>query len=148
MLNYSTQFLFQLFFCNHRILNIDKVDKTVTFRLKDYKKGGKKTRLTLSTKEFIRRFQLHILPKGFTRIRHYGFLSSSWKKEKLPLLQLQLADKNLTHIEIFVAQEELLHGCCPSCKKGTLITLLTFDSRGPPKNYNQIIKRKLLKYKC
>ncbi|MFT7073704.1 MAG: hypothetical protein ACJAX3_002703 [Patiriisocius sp.] len=69
------------------------------------------------TKEFIRRFQLHILPKGFTRIRHYGFLSSSWKKEKLPLLQLQLADKNLTHIEIFVPQEESLHGCCPSCKK-------------------------------
>jgi hypothetical protein len=34
------------------------------------------------------------------------------------LLQLQLADKNLTHIEIFVAQEESLHGCCPSCKKG------------------------------
>jgi hypothetical protein len=148
VIEYLGRYTHKIAISNHRILNIDKVDKTVTFRLKDYRKGGQKTRLTLSTKEFIRRFQLHILPKGFTRIRHYGFLSSSWKKEKLPLLQLQLADKNLTHIEIFVPQEESLHGCCPSCKKGTLITLLTFDSRGPPKNYNQIIKRKLLKYKC
>jgi hypothetical protein len=148
VIEYLGRYTHKIAISNHRILNIDKVDKTVTFRLKDYRKGGQKTRLTLSTKEFIRRFQLHILPKGFTRIRHYGLLSSSWKKEKLPLLQLQLADKNLTHIEIFVAQEESLHGCCPSCKKGALITLLTFDSRGPPKNYNQVIKRKLLKYKC
>ena len=114
--------------------------------MKDYRKGGQKTRLTLSTKEFIRRFELHILPKGFTRIRHYGFLSSSWKKDKLPQLQLQLMGKELTHIEILIPQEKSLHRCCPSCKKGTLITLLTFDSRGPPRNYKQIIKRKLLKY--
>jgi hypothetical protein len=71
-------------------------------------------------------------------------LSSSWKKDKLPLLQLQLADKDLTHIETFERKETSLHRCCPSCKNGTLITLLTFDSRGPPQNYNQIIKRKLL----
>jgi len=133
---------------NHRILNIDKIAKAVTFSLKDYKKGGKKTTLTLTSHEFVRRFQLHILPKGFTRIRHYGFLSSSWKKDKLPVLQLQLADKDLTDIETLVAQEKSLHHCCPHCKKKTLITLLTFDSRGPPKNYEQIIKRKLLKYKA
>jgi hypothetical protein len=131
---------------NHRILNIDKIAKAVTFSLKDYKKGGKKTTLTLTSHEFVRRFQLHILPKGFTRIRHYGFLSSSWKKDKLPVLQLQLADKGLTHIEPLVAEEKSLHHCCPSCKKKALVTLLTFDSRGPPKNYEQIINHKLLKY--
>lgn len=96
---------------------------------------------------FIKRFQNHILPKGFTRIRHYGFLSSSWKKEKLPRLQLQLADKALENIEILVPQEKSLHGHCSHCKKGTLITLLTFDSRGPPKNYKKIVTRKILKYK-
>jgi hypothetical protein len=95
---------------------------------------------------YIRRFQLHILPKGLTRIRHYGFLCSSWKKEKLPLLQLQLADKDLTHIETFERKETSLHRCCPSCKKGRLITLLTFGNRGSPQNYKQIIKAKLLKY--
>jgi len=103
----------------------------------------KKATLTLSVKEFIRRFQLHILSKGFTRIRHYGFLSSSWKKQKLPLLQLQLRDKNLAHIVTFANQEKSLHRCCPSCKKKTLITLFTFDSRGPPKDYKKIIKDKL-----
>jgi hypothetical protein len=146
VIEYLGRYTHKIAISNHRILGIDKINKTVTFSLKDYRKSGQKTKLTFSTKEFIRRFQLHILPKGFTRIRHYGFLSSSWKKEKLPLLQLQLVGKDLTHIEAIVAQEKSLHGCCPSCKKGTLITLLTFDSRGPPKNYKEIIKRKLLKY--
>lgn len=146
VIEYLGRYTHKIAISNHRILSINKVDKTVAFSLKNYRKGGQKTILTLSTKEFIRRFQLHVLPKGFTRIRHYGFLSSSWKKEKLPLLQLQLADKNLAYIETFVPQQESLQGICPSCKKGTLITLLTFDSRGPPKNYKEIIKRKLLKY--
>jgi hypothetical protein len=146
IIEYLGRYTHKIAVSNHRILGIDKKNKTVTFSLKDYRKDGQKTRLTLSTKEFIRRFQLHILPKGFTRIRHYGFLSSSWKKDKLPLLQLQLADKDLTEIKMVVAQEKSLHRCCASCKKGTLITLLTFDSRGPPRNYKQIIKRKLLKY--
>lgn len=123
-----------------------KKKKTVTFSLKDYKKGGQKTTLSLTTKEFIRRFQLHILPKGFTRIRHYGFLSSSWKKEKLPLLQMQLANKNLTQTLILPKKEKTVNGCCPSCKKQTLITLFTFDNRGPPKDYKKIAKAKLLKY--
>jgi len=146
IIEYLGRYTHKIAISNHRILGIDKKNKTVTFSLKDYRKGGQKTRLTLSTKEFIRRFQLHILPKGFTRIRHYGFLSSSWKKDKLRLLQLQLADKDLTEIKMVVAQEKSLHRCCPSCKKGALITLLTFDIRGPPSNYKQIIKRKLLKY--
>ena len=147
VIEYLGRYTHKIAISNHRILNIDKDKRTVTFSLKDYKKGGQKTRLTLTSKEFIRRFQLHILPKGFTRIRHYGFLSSSWKKEKLPLLQLQLADRDLTHIETIVIQEKSVHRICPSCKKGTLITLLTFDSRGPPKGYKQTIKRKLLKFK-
>lgn len=146
VIEYLGRYTHKIAISNHRILEIDSVKKTVLFTLKNYKKGGKETRLRLGTKEFIRRFQLHVLPKGFTRIRHYGFLSSSWKKEKLPLLQLQLATKNLVAIEVLVPQEKSLHGICPSCKKGTLITLLTFDSRGPPKNYKEIIKRKLLKY--
>lgn len=103
--------------------------------------------MTLCPKEFIRRFQLHILPKGFTRIRHYGFLSSSWKKDRLPLLQLQLAEKDLLHTETVAVQGKSPHRVCPSCKKGTLITLLAFDSRGPPEDCQQTIKRKLLKFK-
>ena len=86
VIEYLGRYTHKIAISNHRILSIDKEKRRITFSLKDYRKGGQKTTLTLSTKEFIRRFQLHILPKGFTRIRHYGFLSSSWKKEKLPLL--------------------------------------------------------------
>jgi hypothetical protein len=74
--------------------------------------------MTLTAKELIRRFQLHMLPKGFTRIRHYGFLSSSWKKERLPLLQLKLADKDLSDVESIKVREKSLHRICPNCKKG------------------------------
>lgn len=76
---------------NHRIKQLDKAEGTVTFQIKNYKKGGQKELLKLSTDEFTRRFALHVLPKGFTRIRHYGILSSGWKKERLPALQKSLA---------------------------------------------------------
>lgn len=146
VIEYLGRYTHKIAISNYRILAIDTQNKTVTFSMKEYRNHGKKTTQTLSTKAFIQRFQLHILPKGFTKIRHYGFLSSSWKKEKLPQLQLQLADKELEMIHEYVLVEKSLHRCCPSCKKGILVTLLTFDSRGPPKNYKEIAKRKILKY--
>jgi len=147
VIEYLGRYTHKIAISNYRILKIDKEKKTVTFSLKDYRKNGKKTTLTLSTKKFISRFQNHILPKGFTRIRHYGILSSSWKKEKLPHLQLQLLDRDIEVIEEYIEQEKSIHRICPSCKKGKLITLLTFDSRGPPKDYIAIAKRKTLKHK-
>jgi hypothetical protein len=147
MIEYLGRYTHKIAISNYRILAIDKQSKKVTFSLKDYRNQAKTTTQTLSTKDFIKRFQNHILPKGFTRIRHYGFLSSSWKNEKLPQLQLQLANKDLAVIQEYVLVEKPLHRCCPSCKKGILITLLTFDSRGPPKDYKKIAKRKTLKYR-
>jgi hypothetical protein len=55
---------------NHRLLKIS--NGQVTFAFRDYKNGDKKTTMTLSGVEFLRRFLLHVLPTGFTRIRHYG----------------------------------------------------------------------------
>jgi hypothetical protein len=62
----------------------------VTFSAKDYRHGGKTHPITLTGQEFIRRFDMHILPKGFTRIRHYEILSSSLKKSIIPEMQQQL----------------------------------------------------------
>ena len=62
---------------NHRIKNIE--EGKVTFTYKDYKHAAVKKEITLDALEFIRRFALHILPKGFVRIRHYGILSSTSK---------------------------------------------------------------------
>lgn len=77
VIEYLGRYTHKIAISNYRILDINKEDKTVTFSLKDYKKGGERTTQTLSTKEFIRRFSMHILPRGFTRIRHYGILSSA-----------------------------------------------------------------------
>jgi len=121
---------------NYRIKQVDKADRTVTFQMKNYKKGGRKELLKLSTHEFVRRFAMHVLPKGFTRIRHYGILSSGWKKEKLPALQ-----KVLATVPSICKEERppLLNGICPSCKKGKLITVMTFDGRGPPQGWKELL---------
>ncbi len=87
--------------------------------------------------EFIRRFSLHILPKGFMRIRHYGILSSSRKQHILPLLHQQLEsryeypeEKNWKQI----STERLGYNPdeCPVCKQLMMITIFSFDRRGPP----------------
>ena len=122
---------------NRLIKDIDKEKKTVTFSAKNYKKGGQKQFITLSFKDFIKRFSLHILPKGFTRIRHFGILSSSWKKVKLPELQKLLSEGKTASV---TDKSPLQHRKCPSCKKGTLETVLLFDERGPPKNWKGLLK--------
>ncbi|MCA1762170.1 MAG: hypothetical protein LC664_04130 [Flavobacteriales bacterium] len=83
---------------------------------------------------------MHVLPKGFTRIRHYGILSSGWKKERLPALQKSLATVPIPKIE---EKSPLLHGRCPSCKKGRLVAVMTFGQRGPPYGWKELIK-----YEC
>jgi hypothetical protein len=91
--------------------------------------GAQKMQMSLSDKEFIRRFSQHILPRGFVRIRHYGFLSSCWKSEKLPGLQQMLG---LT-IAPNDPEEPVSHRKCCACGTGTLQTMSMFYGRAPPK---------------
>jgi hypothetical protein len=141
VIEYLGRYTHKIAISNHRIQDIDHHNRRVIFTAKDYKRGGKKSEITLSIQEFIRRFGLHILPKGFTRIRHYGILSSSWKKEKLPQLQAALVTKRIV---VLPPKAPLLHRLCPSCKKGRLRTILIFDVRGPPQNWRQLLKDKVL----
>ena len=66
-------------------------DGQVTFRWKDYAHGGKKRKMTLSAEEFIRRFLLHVLPKGLVRIRHYGWMTNRCRRERAALCRVLLA---------------------------------------------------------
>ncbi|WP_211356709.1 transposase, partial [Aquimarina intermedia] len=84
-----------------------------------------------------RRFCLHILPKGFTRIRHYGILSSSIKNKVLPILKGLLTEK-----PAIKNKHPIQHRRCPNCKKGILVTVHTFGSRGPPNHWLKMIKSK------
>ncbi len=60
-------------------------DGKVRFRWKDYAQGGAQKTMALNPVEFIRRFLLHVLPSGFVRIRHYGFLANRMRHDKLAL---------------------------------------------------------------
>ena len=90
--------------------------------------------MTLSHAEFIRRFSQHILPKRFVRIRHYGILSSTWKREKLPSLQEKLWLKPPPPKPAKGAKIRP----CPCCKTGHLHTILAFDTRGSPQGYEHL----------
>jgi len=78
---------------------------------------------------------LHILPKRFVRIRHYGIVSSSWKRGKLQQLQKEL---KIIRPKI---EPKTQHKKCYCCKVGNLITLHVYGQRGPPKAY--LIENKL-----
>lgn len=125
---------------NHRIKDLDRGG--VTFSVKDYRHGGRKSLLRLSDAEFIRRFTLHILPKGFVRIRHYGILSSSRKRRLLPLIRAQIGDVRIT-----VDRRPLQHNICPVCKVGHLVTVTVFDGRGPPRHWLKKLERQNVPFK-
>jgi len=112
---------------DNKKLSIDKSCEHSTISYKDYKYKSKTKQLTLKNEEFVRRFSLHILPKRFVRIWHYGTLSSSWKRGKLQQLQERL---NVVRPEI---QVKIQHRKCFCCKTGNLITLHIFGQRGPLK---------------
>jgi hypothetical protein len=124
VVEYLGRYTHKIAISNHRICNIE--NKRVTFSAKDYRHGGKIHPVTLTDHEFIRRFAMHILPKGFTRIRHYGILSSSLKNKIIPELQKQLGLPKLPE------RPPLVHRPCPKCKNGQLITIFTFNGRAPP----------------
>jgi hypothetical protein len=71
VIEYLGRYTHKVAISNHRICSIGDEDDTVTFEYKDYADGTKQKQMTLGTAEFIRRFQQHILPVRFTKIRTY-----------------------------------------------------------------------------
>lgn len=93
--------------------------------------------MTIANTEFFRRFSMLILHKRFVRIRHYGILSSSWKRGKLQNLQ---SDLKVRKIE---AAPKIMLNKCRCCKEGTLVTIAVFGQRGPPQEYLFVIQKPL-----
>ena len=83
VINYLGKYTHRIAISNYRIISMD--EQTVTFSVKDYHNEGRWKNLTLSGIEFIRRFLMHVPPKRFVRIRHYGLLCSRTKNKKLTL---------------------------------------------------------------
>ncbi|MCZ6490741.1 MAG: transposase [Acidobacteria bacterium] len=83
--HYLARYTHRVAISNHHLLAF--TEGKVTFRWKDYARGGKQGLMTLTAEEFLRRFLLHILPRGFVRIRFYGFLAPRRRGALLPLCQ-------------------------------------------------------------
>ena len=81
--NYLGRYTHRIAISNSRILRIDET--TVTIKVKDYKSGGQWKELTLDGIEFVRRFLMHVPPKGFVRIGHYRILSNQNKRKLIPI---------------------------------------------------------------
>jgi hypothetical protein len=150
VVEYLGRYTHKIAISNHRL--IDVTDQAVTFHYKDYRDASKKKIMTLEALEFIRRFSLHILPKGFMRIRHYGIVSSSRKQKTLPLIHQQLNSEYVVPQKKDWKQISTALGfnpdCCPVCNQQTMITLLCFDRRGPPDHtLIRSLKEKLLEHR-
>jgi len=114
VLRYLGRYTHRVAISNHRIVSFD--GERVTFRYKDYAHGGKLRLMTLHGVEFLRRFFLHVLPKGFVRIRQFGFLANCRRTARLAQCRQLLngsstaeSPDDTTHTETPDAW------CCPQC---------------------------------
>jgi len=91
VLAYLARYTHRVAISNRRLISFD--DAGVTFRYKDYRRNGPERHqvMTLATHEFMRRFLLHVLPRGFHRIRHYGLLASATRKASIAQARESLA---------------------------------------------------------
>jgi len=128
VLRYLGRYTHRVAISNHRLLNFDQ--ERVTFRWKNYAHGGKQGQMTLAATEFLRRFFLHVLPKGFVRIRHFGFLANRLRASRLALSRQLLAPSASTSEEAGTQQirpqsSSLWH--CPRCG-ATMIVIQRFTA--------------------
>ena len=92
--------------------------------------------MTLDAAEFIRRYSMHILPKGLVRIRHYGILSSTSKLAAAIIIKQQLPEAP-PPVVTRPAPQPYDPNECPCCKKKTMETIMRFNRRGPPPDWQQ-----------
>jgi len=133
VIEYLGRYTHKVAISNHRITSINDQEDTVSFAYKDYADGSKQKHMTLSTAEFIRRFKQHILPRRFTKIRTYGYLSNRnrhgrinevLRKMKLPL------HKGLVKVPLELRLKEdygIDMRVCPCCKNKTMQLVLVFN---------------------
>jgi hypothetical protein len=136
LIQYLGNYTHRVAISNHRLLRFE--NDQVQFAYKDYRNHGQNRTMTLSSKEFLRRFLLHILPEGMCKIRYFGFLSLSQIKTSLEDSVLALdkdvdlpALEGLNSLEVY----QLISGkdpfVCPCCKSGRLVKIGNFHNKDP-----------------
>ncbi len=126
IVRYLSRYTYKIAISNHRITGIN--EDQVSFRWKDYRDGQQKM-MQLDGDEFIRRFLLHVLPKGFMRVRHFGFLANATRKKKLETIRQLMDEQPEIRLEKLTSQNiiqidgsDIIKSClCPACKKGSMV---------------------------
>jgi len=95
VLDYLGRYTHRVAITNGRLRASDPLSRTVSFSYKDYADAHRIKTMTLSGVEFIRRFLMHLLPTGFTKIRHYGLLGNNRRKKVVPLAHAALENSPL-----------------------------------------------------
>jgi hypothetical protein len=127
VLDYLGRYTHRVALSNDRILSAHNGE--VTFSYRDRKNQDRKKTMTLQAHEFIRRFLLHVIPKGFVRVRHFGFLANRSKSLLSKCRQLLDLNPALPKLPSKSVQELMLQLTgiditrCPLCQKGTLTFL-------------------------
>ena len=120
VLNYLARYTHRVAISNHRLVAFE--NDRVSFRWRDYAHGGKKKVMTVSADEFLRRFLLHVLPKGLVRIRHFGFFANRRRETALARCRELLGAATSAE-----RPETTNLPCCPACS-GTMLVVERFTS--------------------
>jgi len=118
VLAYLARYTHRTAIANRRLVQLR--DGRVTFRYKDYARGGRNRSMTLEAGEFLRRFLLHVLPAGFVRIRHYGFLANRCRRDNVARIRCLLGADRPADCD-GSSEAGLLR--CPRCKDGIMVVL-------------------------
>lgn len=123
VLQYLSRYTHRIAISNRRLLSF--ADGNVTFSWKDYRDGAKRKPITLTALEFIRRFLMHVVPKRFFRIRHYGFLANRNRSRSLQLIHSHLNSTPPPSAASSSVAETRAEKTwpCPACNKGTMKTI-------------------------
>lgn len=124
VVEYLARYTHRIAISNNRILAVDA--ERVSLRYRDYRDGRQKT-LQLDGQEFVRRYLLHVLPKGLMRVRHFGFLANRCRRQKLKCVRTALRAPALAP-RAATAQTPPLPPC-PSCRQGRLHLIAEFRPR-------------------
>jgi hypothetical protein len=131
VLKYLARYTHRVAISNQRLLSLQ--DGNVRFQWKDYRNGHKQRTMTLDAVEFLRRFLLHVFPKGFVHIRYYGFLANRNRKKKIALCRRLLGLSEKSGLALPETSEESTDESqdngstmfCPICKKGRMMEVDT-----------------------
>jgi hypothetical protein len=120
VLRYLGAYTHRVAISNHRLIALE--DGNVTFRWRDSAHGNKKKLMSLPADEFLRRFLLHLLPRGFVRIRNFGFLANRRRARLLPICFNLLRDSEASYAPTAAHEPHSSSWRCPACG-GTMHTI-------------------------